>query len=77
MPPGSAVVACDGTDIVGMSSFLDFELTVPGGAVLPMAGVSSVAVAPTHRRRGVLRAMFAELHGRMAARLSDRRARGQ
>ena len=38
---------------------------MPGGAVLPMAGVSGVAVSPTHRRRGVLRAMFAELHGRM------------
>lgn len=65
MPADGAVVACDGADVVGMALYLDLKLTVPGGAVLPMAGVSWVAVAPTHRRRGVLRAMFAELHGRM------------
>ncbi len=65
MPAGSAVVACDGPDVVGMAAYLDLELTVPGGARLPMAGVTWVAVSPTHRRRGVLRAMFAELHGRM------------
>jgi len=46
MPAGGGVVACEGPDIVGMSSFLDLRLTVPGGAVLPMAGVSWVAVAP-------------------------------
>jgi predicted acetyltransferase len=67
MPADGAVVACDGPDIVGMALYLDLKLTVPGGAVLPMAGVSWVAVSPTHRRRGALRAMFAELHGRMAA----------
>ena len=32
-----------------------------------MAGVSWVGVAPTHRRRGVLTGMFAELHSRMGA----------
>jgi predicted acetyltransferase len=65
MPAGSAVVACDGQDVVGVAAYLDLKLTVPGGAVLPMAGVTWVAVLPTHRRRGVLRAMFAELHSRM------------
>jgi predicted acetyltransferase len=67
MPADSAVVACDGTDVVGVALFLDLQLTVPGGAVLPMAGVSWVAVAPTHRRRGALSGMFAELHRRMDA----------
>ncbi|PRC44500.1 enhanced intracellular survival protein Eis, partial [Mycobacterium sp. ITM-2017-0098] len=65
MTSDSAVVACDGIDVVGVALFLDLQLTVPGGAVLPMAGVSWVAVAPTHRRRGALRGMFAELHRRM------------
>ena len=65
MPPGSAVVACDGDQVVGVSLFLDLQLTVPGGAVLPMAGVSFVAVLPTHRRRGALTAMLADLHRRM------------
>lgn len=67
MPADSAVVACDGTDVVGVALFLDLQLTVPGGAVLPMAGVSFVAVAPTHRRRGALSGMFAEMHRRMDA----------
>ena len=61
-----AVVVCDGPEIpeiVGM--YLDLRLTVPGGVVLPAAGVSWVAVAPTHRRRGLLREMFEELHRRM------------
>jgi predicted acetyltransferase len=65
MRSDSVVVACDGPDVVGMALYLDLMLTVPGGAQLPMAGVSWVAVAPTHRRRGVLRTMFAELHERM------------
>lgn len=65
MPARSAIVACDGPDVVGTAVYVDLQLTVPGGAVLPMAGVTWVAVSPTHRRRGVLRAMFAELHGRM------------
>ncbi len=65
MPEGSVVVACDGDDVVGAAFYLDLELTVPGGAVLPMAGLSGVAVSPTHRRRGALTAMFTELHSRM------------
>jgi predicted acetyltransferase len=49
-----------------MALYLDLRLTVPGGSVLPTASLSFVAVAPTHRRRGLLRAMCAELHRRMA-----------
>ncbi|MDG4667291.1 enhanced intracellular survival protein Eis [Mycobacterium sp. 236(2023)] len=67
IPEGGAVVACDGDDVVGVALFYGLQLTVPGGAVLPMAGVSWVAVAPTHRRRGALAGMFAELHSRMGA----------
>ena len=32
-----------------------FEMTVPGGARVPVAGVAQVAVLPTHRRQGRLR----------------------
>ncbi len=38
------------------------ELTVPGGQRLPAAAVSSVAVLPTDRRRGILRAMVESEH---------------
>jgi predicted acetyltransferase len=34
------------------------DLTVPGGATLPAWAISSVTVAPTHRRRGVARALL-------------------
>ena len=38
------------------------ELTVPGGARLPASAVTAVTVRPTHRRRGILRAMVAAEH---------------
>jgi predicted acetyltransferase len=66
MPADSTVVICDGGDIVGMSHYLDLQLTVPGGAVVPVAGITWVAVAPTHRRRGILRSLYTELHRRIA-----------
>jgi hypothetical protein len=77
MPTDSTVLACDGLDIVGMAHYLDLQLTVPGGAVLPMAGITIVAVAPTHRRRGILRTMYTELHNRIADAISDRRPDSQ
>ncbi len=46
------VVEDSGT-VVGTGQLLTRELSVPGG-VLPAAHVSAVAVAPTHRRRGLL-----------------------
>jgi predicted acetyltransferase len=66
MSADSTVLACDGRDVVGMAHYLDMLLTVPGGAVLPTAGITIVGVAPTHRRRGILRAMYTELHNRIA-----------
>ena len=49
-----------------MAHYVDMALTVPGGAVVPVAGITWVGVAPTHRRRGLLRAMYSELHQRFA-----------
>jgi predicted acetyltransferase len=46
----------DGRAVGGAGSF-PFELTVPGGRVRA-AGVTVVGVLPTHRRRGILRAMM-------------------
>ena len=66
MPTDSTVLGCDGRDVVGMAHYLDLQLTVPGGDTLPMAGITIVAVAPTHRRRGILRTMYTELHNRIA-----------
>src|SRR5919106_4906009 len=49
--------AFEGDAMVGSTSAAPFELTVPGGFV-PCAGITSVGVLPTHRRRGVLRSLM-------------------
>ena len=55
--------------VVGGAGAFTFTVTVPGGDV-PTAGVSVVGVYPTHRRRGVLRAL-------MRAQLDDAHERGE
>ena len=55
---------------VGTAGAYSFELTLPGEAVVPVAGVSCVGVLPSHRRRGVLSAM-------MRHQLSDFRDSGE
>ena len=49
--------ALDGDTFVGSTSVYSVDVTVPGGR-LPMAGVTFVAVLPTHRRRGVNTALM-------------------
>jgi predicted acetyltransferase len=68
MPQGSSVVVCDGADLIAMAHYVDLKLTVPGGTVVPTAGITWVGVAPTHRRRGLLRAMYMALHEHIAER---------
>ena len=58
----------NGVTIGGAGAF-PFEMTIPGGTVAT-AGVTVVGTFPTHRRRGVLRAM-------MRAQLDDVHARGE
>ena len=55
--PGRSLAALEGTDIVGTTGGLSFDLTVPG-RILPTLAVTGVGVLPTHRRRGVLRALM-------------------
>ncbi len=54
--------------MVGGSFAYGLELTIPGGEAAA-AGVASVGVLPSHRRRGIMRRMVTEL-------LSDARDRG-
>jgi predicted acetyltransferase len=42
---------------VGTAAAHSFELTLPGQALVPVAGVTAVGVLPSHRRQGVLTAM--------------------
>ena len=59
----------DGDAIVATLGAFDLELTVPG-SVVRAGGTSFVSVRPTHRRRGVLRAL-------MKAHIEDVRERGE
>lgn len=65
-----SLAAFDGTAPVGVTMCFSFQLSVPGGDVLPAAGVTFVAVLPTHRRRGVLNSL-------MRRQLADVRERGE
>ncbi|MFC7305526.1 GNAT family N-acetyltransferase [Streptomyces monticola] len=60
----------DGDEVVATAGAFSFRLSVPGGALVPAAGVTMVSVAPTHRRRGLLTAM-------MRRQLDDIRALGE
>jgi predicted acetyltransferase len=60
MPPERVYAAWEGDRTVGGLGAFQLQLTVPGGRV-PAAGVTVAGVLPTHRRRGVLRAMMRAL----------------
>jgi predicted acetyltransferase len=67
--PERSLAVFEGDRIVGTTGAFSLELTVPGGT-LPMAGVTMVGVAPTHRRRGLLTMM-------MRRQLDDVREKGE
>ena len=50
--------ALDGDAWVGTGGAYTFRLTVPGGRDVGAAGITEVGVAPSHRRRGILRRMM-------------------
>jgi predicted acetyltransferase len=62
------VVVEDGDRLVATGTNMTFTLTLPRGGTVPMAGVSGVVVAPTHRRRGLLTAILDCLHEQALAR---------
>ena len=55
--PERSIAAFEEDSMVGTAGAFRFNLKVPG-ADLPAAGVTLVGVLPTHRRRGVLRALM-------------------
>ncbi len=57
----------DGDSIVAGGGAYAKHLTLPGGATIRAAGVTWVAVAPTHRRQGLLTEMMRRLHEDAAA----------
>lgn len=69
MDRGLLAVTADGRP-VGTAGAYSFELTLPGEILVPTAGVTTVGVLPSHRRRGVAGAM-------MRHQLDELRARGE
>ncbi|MFX0573882.1 GNAT family N-acetyltransferase [Nocardia nepalensis] len=66
-PTEEAIVAIDDGRVVGHARSTRMTLTVPGERTVEACGIAAVGVAPTHRRRGILRAMYTEQHRRTEA----------
>ncbi|WP_225727839.1 MULTISPECIES: GNAT family N-acetyltransferase [unclassified Nocardia] len=66
-PIEDSIVAVDNGRIVGSMRSRTMTLTVPGERTVEASGIAGVGVAPTHRRRGILRAMYTEQHRRSEA----------
>jgi predicted acetyltransferase len=60
MIAGRFVAAVEEGAVVGTYRSWQTRVTVPGGATVPADAVSSVAVLPTHRRRGIFSRMIGE-----------------
>jgi predicted acetyltransferase len=69
VPPGRAWAAFDGATVVATAATFAMTLGVPGGT-MPMAGLTMVAVRPSHRRRGLMRTL-------VGRHLDDARAHGE
>ncbi|MET0782340.1 MAG: GNAT family N-acetyltransferase, partial [Microbacterium sp.] len=50
--------ALDAAQPVGTVNSWSVQMTLPGGRLIPMWAISGVTVAPTHRRKGIARAML-------------------
>ncbi|WP_227998370.1 GNAT family N-acetyltransferase [Nocardia australiensis] len=66
-PTAEAIVAVDNGSIIGHIRSTTMTLTVPDERTVEVCGIAGVSVAPTHRRRGILRAMYTEQHRRTEA----------
>lgn len=64
------VASYDGARIVATGTADSLQVTVPGGAAVPMAGITAIGTLPTHRRRGLLTQTMRRL-------LDDARGRGE
>lgn len=63
------LVCMDGNTMAGSGGADSFDMTLPGGVQVPVAGVAYITTAPTHRRRGVQRNIMNRIH-------NDARERG-
>ena len=56
------LVCMDGDAMAGSGGADSFDMTLPGGARVPVAGVAYITTAPTHRRRGIQRNIMKRIH---------------
>jgi predicted acetyltransferase len=56
--PERTLVGWDGEEMIATAGAFSFRMTVPGGGLLAVPGVTMVSVAATHRRRGTLTTMM-------------------
>ena len=61
-------IVVDRGQIVGVAASYEMDVTLPGGAIVPMGGVTWVSTAATHRRQGVMRAVVEAVHDDIDAR---------
>jgi predicted acetyltransferase len=60
LDPQRCLAAFDGADMVGGAAAVTLGITVPG-TIVPTGAVVAAAIAPTHRRQGLLRTMMQRL----------------
>ena len=61
-------IAVEDGAVVGVVGSYALDVTLPGGATVPMGAVTWVGVAATHRRQGLLRRLMAACHDDIDAR---------
>ncbi|AOW92824.1 GNAT family N-acetyltransferase [Rhodococcus sp. WMMA185] len=62
-----SIIAVDDEAVVGVTMDFPMTVTVPGEVAVRAAGITGVSVAPSHRRRGILRTLYTEQHRRIRA----------
>ncbi len=61
-------VAFEKGKVVGAAGSYTLEVTLPGGATVPMGGLTWVSTAATHRRQGLMRRVVGAVHDDIDAR---------
>ena len=61
-------IALDKGQIVGVAASYAMDVSLPGGAIVPMGGVTWVSTAATHRRQGLMRRVVGAVHDDIDAR---------